>query len=84
MTGAKACNTPLSTYVCFSLHVGTTTVDDSEFKKLVDSLQYITLTRSGICYAVKRFSQFMHKPTSTHMQALKRVLRYLKVTCTHS
>lgn len=44
------------------------------------SLQYLTVTRPDVAYAVNRLSQFMHKPTEKHLQSLKRVLRYLKQT----
>lgn len=36
-----------------------------------------------ISFAVNKLAQFMHKPTTTHFTALKRVLRYLKHTLFH-
>ncbi|KAL6322734.1 hypothetical protein AAG906_015420 [Vitis piasezkii] len=37
-----------------------------------------TITRPDIAYLVNKLCQFMHAPTSTHLQVVKRVLRYLK------
>ena len=41
-------------------------------------LIYLTITRPDISYAVGILSQFMERPTKTHMKALLRVVRYLK------
>lgn len=47
------------------------------YQRLIGRLIYLTLARSNIAYIVHVLSQFMHKPTSTHLQAGKRTLRYL-------
>ena len=39
---------------------------------------YISHTRSDIAFAVSVVSQFMHDPRSSHMNAVYRILRYLK------
>ncbi|PKU81762.1 Retrovirus-related Pol polyprotein from transposon TNT 1-94 [Dendrobium catenatum] len=60
--------------------------DSSEFtnptlyRQLVGALQYLTLTRPDITYAVNKACQHMHKPTDQHFDALKRILRYLRGT----
>ncbi|XP_062104405.1 uncharacterized mitochondrial protein AtMg00810-like [Humulus lupulus] len=36
------------------------------------------MTRSDLSFPVNRLCQFMQAPTTTHLQAIKRVLRYLK------
>lgn len=41
---------------------------------------YITNTRPDLQYAVSMLSRYMSKPTLLHLQAAKRVLRYLKGT----
>ncbi|PKU64979.1 Retrovirus-related Pol polyprotein from transposon TNT 1-94 [Dendrobium catenatum] len=48
------------------------------YHQLVGSLQYLTLTRPDIAYAVNRACQFMHQPTNYHFHLLKRILRFIK------
>uniref|UniRef100_A0A5K1A4K1 Reverse transcriptase Ty1/copia-type domain-containing protein n=1 Tax=Nymphaea colorata TaxID=210225 RepID=A0A5K1A4K1_9MAGN len=50
------------------------------YRSIVGMLQYLTFTRPDIVYAVNQISQFMHAPTEGHMDAAKRILRYLKAT----
>jgi hypothetical protein len=52
----------------------------TEYRHIVDALQYASLTRSNIAYFVNQLCQHMHKPTSVHCTTTKRVLRYLKGT----
>ncbi|CAL2245723.1 unnamed protein product [Prunus armeniaca] len=46
-------------------------------------LQYLTITRLDLSYSVNQVCQFMHSPTTTHGQEVKRILRYLKFTFDH-
>lgn len=83
MLGAKDVSTPLSTTTFLHLVDGTAAVDSTEFRRVIGSLQYLSLTRPDISFAVNKLSQFMHKPTATHWTATKRLLRYLKHTIFH-
>ena len=42
------------------------------------ALQYTTITRPEISFAVNKVCQFMANPLETHWTAVKRILRYLK------
>ena len=55
-------------------------VDETHYKKIIGSIMYITTTRSDLQFSVSLLSRFMSKPTKLHLQAAKRVLRYLKGT----
>lgn len=41
-------------------------------------LIYLTLTRPNISYVVKVVNQFMHALTTRHLEAMYRIVRYLK------
>ena len=80
MSAAKASSTPLPPGYQPSLAEGAPLSDPSEYRATVGSLQYLALTRPDICFAVNKLSQFMHQPTDTHWQLVKRLLRYLSGT----
>ncbi|KAJ0526175.1 putative RNA-directed DNA polymerase [Helianthus annuus] len=54
--------------------------DPSRYRETVGALQYATLSRPDIAFAVNKVCQFMHAPTENHWAAVKRILRYLKGT----
>ena len=83
MDGAKEVATPLSSSVVLTPIDGSPPVDPTPYRKLVGSLQYLAFTRPDVSFAVNKLPQFMHAPSQTHWQALKRVLRYLKGTIHH-
>lgn len=56
---------------------GSPIVDPHPYQRLVGKLIYLTVTRPDITFVVHILSQFMHQPTSSHMQAAKRLLQYL-------
>lgn len=47
------------------------------------SLQYLTLTRPEIAYAVNVVCQHMHSPMDSHFTSVKRILRYIRGTLSH-
>ena len=55
-------------------------VNPTLFRKLVESLRYLTCSRPDILYGVGLISRYMESPTCSHMKAAKRILRYVKGT----
>ncbi|CAN1749024.1 Retrovirus-related Pol polyprotein from transposon TNT 1-94 [Linum perenne] len=79
-------STPISTPAdpqCKLTQEGVPYSDPKLYRQIVGSLQYVTISRPDITYAVNRVCQFMHSPTTTHWQAVKRILRYLNGTLDH-
>ncbi|XP_019191047.1 PREDICTED: uncharacterized protein LOC109185562 [Ipomoea nil] len=61
----------------------TTLYDDpTQYRSLAGALQYLTITRLDLSFAVNQLCQHMHAPTVSHWDQLKRVLRYVKGTVT--
>ena len=54
------------------------TVDKDMYQTLVGKLIYLSHTQPGIAYAVSIASQFLHSPRKAHLQAVHRILQYLK------
>ncbi|KAL9294824.1 putative RNA-directed DNA polymerase [Arabidopsis thaliana] len=50
------------------------------FRSLAGKLQYLTITRPDIQFAVNFICQRMHSPTTSDFGLLKRILRYIKGT----
>ena len=80
MKNAKSVATPLCSTSNLTLLTGTPLDDASEYRSVVGSLQYLSLTRPDISFSVNKMSQFMHRPTNEHWTAVKRILRYLSGT----
>lgn len=53
-------------------------VDATKYKKMAGGLMYLTATRPDLMYVVSLVSRFMESPTEEHLQAIKRILRYVK------
>lgn len=83
MTDANSVPTPMVPHPPLTLNDGTPLENPTEYRALVGSLQYLSLTRPDVAFAVNRLSQYMHKPTNVHYAALKRLLRYLNGTSHH-
>ncbi|RDX62508.1 hypothetical protein CR513_59152, partial [Mucuna pruriens] len=49
-------------------------------KQLVGKLIYLSHTRPNIAYAISVVSQFIHDPKERHLQAVERILQYLKTS----
>ncbi|XP_043694631.1 uncharacterized mitochondrial protein AtMg00810-like [Telopea speciosissima] len=54
--------------------------DVTLYRSLVGALQYLTMTRPNLSYAVNSVCQHMHAPTMAHFGMVKRILRYVRGT----
>ncbi|CAM8886571.1 unnamed protein product [Rhodiola kirilowii] len=82
MENCKPTSTPLSTTEKLSREHGRPLGKDDalKYRSIVGGLQYLTLTRPDISFAVNKVCQYLSKPTDAHWEAAKRILRYVKGT----
>jgi len=82
MTECRPCDTPIDTNGKLSSDSGSplNTADASDYRSLVGALQYLTMTRPDLQYAVQQACLFMHAPTTMHQALVKRILRYVRGT----
>ncbi|GJV22409.1 retrovirus-related pol polyprotein from transposon TNT 1-94 [Tanacetum coccineum] len=55
-------------------------VDQTRFRGMVGSLMYLTASRPDLVFVVCMCARYQAKPTKKHLEAIKRVFRYLKGT----
>ena len=80
MCSCKSAATPVDTKSKLNASTGKPLADPTLYRHLTGALQYLTLTRPDISYAVQQVCLFMHVPHNPHFHSLKRILRYLKGT----
>ncbi|TYK23965.1 reverse transcriptase [Cucumis melo var. makuwa] len=78
MLGCRPADTPIE----FNCKLGNSddqvSVDKEQYQCLVGKLIYLSHTRHDISIVVSVVSQFMQVPYEKHMEAVNRILRYLK------
>ncbi|KAK9049437.1 hypothetical protein SSX86_031595 [Deinandra increscens subsp. villosa] len=79
MLDAKPAHTPLASNTCLTSE-GEKFHDPTLYRSIVGALQYLTITRPDLSFAVNQVSQYLQSPTVNHYQEVKRILRYVKGT----
>jgi hypothetical protein len=80
MTSCKPISIPLEQNVKLSADEGDLVEDTTMYRCIVGSLIYMTITRPDLSYVVGVVSQFMQTPQKPHLDAVRRILRYIKHT----
>jgi hypothetical protein len=83
MLDCKAAPSPCCPNTRLSLHDGDPLPEPHGYRSMVGALHYLTFTRPDISFAVHQVCQYMSAPTSTHLAAAKRILRYIRGTVHH-
>ncbi|XP_016195996.1 uncharacterized protein LOC107637059 [Arachis ipaensis] len=78
MLDAKPASTPMDYTTHLSKKFGTLLASNSEYRRIIGRLLYLTNTKSEIAYAVSKLSQFLDCATDKNFEAALRVLKYLK------
>src|SRR4051812_13824720 len=84
MTDCTGVATPLSSSEKITTYQGDLLGpdDSTKYRSMVGALQYLTLTRPDISFAVNKVYQYLHAPTTVHWTVAKHILRYVKHTLT--
>ncbi|KAL5554993.1 hypothetical protein UlMin_037229 [Ulmus minor] len=80
MFDSKPAKTPGAVGKTLSKFDGDPVEDVTQYRSVVGALQYVTMTRPDIAFAVNKACQFMQQPTTSHWLSVKRILRYLRGT----
>jgi len=80
LQSATPVDTPLEVNVKYHRDQGDLLPNPLLYRQLVGSLNYLTITRPDISFAIQQVSQFMHTPRHLHLAAVRRIIRYLKGT----
>ncbi|KAM0824008.1 hypothetical protein ACQ4PT_016362 [Festuca glaucescens] len=86
LAGLTECNpalTPMEERLKLSRDSTTEEVDATQYRRLVGSLRYLAHTRPDLAFSVGYVSRFMERPTTEHLQAVKRIIRYIAGTLDH-
>ncbi|KAA3453264.1 retrovirus-related pol polyprotein from transposon tnt 1-94 [Gossypium australe] len=83
MQGVNPVTTPLATNNNLCLDDSAHFDHPKECRTIIDSLQYLELTRLDITFTVKKLNQFSHRPTINHWTSFKRIAWYLCGTLDH-
>ncbi|KAM0012264.1 putative RNA-directed DNA polymerase [Helianthus debilis subsp. tardiflorus] len=83
MIDCKPADTPMMVNHKLQMEEGAKLVKKEMYQRLVGKLIYLSHIRPDIAYAVSVVSQFMHQPQIAHMEAVCRIMRYLKGTIGH-
>ena len=77
MNNCKPVSTPIECGVKLSKIGEGLIIDATLLKSIVGSLRYLTCTRPDILYSVGLVSRYMEEPKISHLQAAKRIFRYI-------
>jgi hypothetical protein len=83
MSQCHATSTPMDTAPKVAAAAGAPVSDPSEYRSIVSGLQYLTMTRPDLAYAVQQACLQMHDPRDSHRALIRRILRYVRGTHQH-
>ncbi|KAK2403406.1 putative mitochondrial protein [Trifolium repens] len=80
MLNCNPANTPMETGSSLSSDDEGKDVNGTLYKQMIGNLRYACNSRPDVCHSVGIVSRFMQTPKLSHMQAVKRILRYIQGT----
>ncbi|XP_014523651.1 uncharacterized protein LOC106779947 [Vigna radiata var. radiata] len=80
MHDCNAANTPAEVGLRLEIDPEEEAVDVTYYRSMVGSLRYLCNTRPDVSYSVGLVSRYMQNPRISHLNAVKRILRYIQGT----
>lgn len=80
MVGCNPTKFPMDPKLQINKDENGTPVDPTMLKSMVGGLRYLVHTRPDVAYSVGIVSRYMERPTVLHLNAAKRILRYIQGT----
>ncbi|GJV61507.1 retrovirus-related pol polyprotein from transposon TNT 1-94 [Tanacetum coccineum] len=77
---SKQTKTPMSTEIKLTKDDEADSVDSSKCRGMISSLLYLTASRPDIMFSVCLCAHFQENPKTTHLEAVKRIFRYIRGT----
>jgi hypothetical protein len=77
---SKPIKTPMSMETKLTKDEESESVDSTKYRGMIGSLLYLTASRPDIMYSVCLCARFQEDPKTTHLEAVKRIFRYIKGT----
>nr|GEW73920.1 uncharacterized mitochondrial protein AtMg00810-like [Tanacetum cinerariifolium] len=78
LTNGKSASTPIDTEKPLLKDPDGEDVDVHTYRSMIGSLMYLTSSRPDIMFSVYACAHFQVTPKASHLQAVKRIFRYLK------
>ncbi|GJW00137.1 hypothetical protein Tco_1555388 [Tanacetum coccineum] len=78
LTSVKTAITPMETKMALTKDEEADEVDVHLYRSMIGSLMYLTASRPDIMFAVCACSRFQVTPKTSHLNAVKRIFKYLK------
>ena len=80
MEDSKPICTPMVTWCSLSSNDESTTIHQPTYRSMIGSLIYLTGSRPDIMHAIGIVGRFQANPKESHLQAVKRIFKYLQGT----
>ncbi|KAG7533536.1 Zinc finger CCHC-type superfamily [Arabidopsis thaliana x Arabidopsis arenosa] len=80
MQTSKTAHTPMSTASKLTKDEAGQAVDQKLYRAMIGSLLYLTASRPDLCYSVGLCARYQACPRVSHLNAVKRIIKYVKGT----
>ncbi|GJS68925.1 retrovirus-related pol polyprotein from transposon TNT 1-94 [Tanacetum coccineum] len=77
---SKPIKTPMSKEIKLTRDKEGESVDNTKYRGMIGSLLYLTASRPDIMFSVCLCARFQEDPKTSHLEAVKRIFRYIKGT----